>query len=148
MLFRFGEFNVPYGQKTHLRPVDKNLVCSASALLQSATIIAGDFEHVTKDAKKGDFIYFDPPYTVAHGQNGFIKYNEKIFSWNDQERLAAHARLLASRGCRVVVSNADHQSIHQLYDGFKRQTIERPSVIAASSDHRRSITECVFTMGN
>lgn len=142
-----GEFNVPYGYKTHLTSVDADLVHSTSKLLKAADLIAGDFEDVTKGAGAGDFVYFDPPYTVAHGLNGFIKYNEKIFSWQDQERLAAHARLLAKRGCRVVVSNADHHSIHELYKGFRCHIVERASVIAASSNHRRTITKCVFSLG-
>ncbi|WP_412770433.1 hypothetical protein [Ralstonia solanacearum] len=76
-----------------------------------------------------------------------MKYNERIFSWSDQQRLAKHARFLAERGCRVVISNADHPSIHELYEGFDCTVINRPSVIAASSAHRRTITECIFVLG-
>lgn len=142
-----GEFNVPYGHKTHLSTVDKPHLLGASAALKGATLLSGDFQDATRNACKGDVVYFDPPYTVAHGLNGFVKYNEKIFSWHDQERLVEHARLLAKRGCSVIISNADHQSIHQLYKGFRCQIIERPSVIAASSEHRRKITECIFSLG-
>jgi len=37
-------------------------------------------------------MFCDPPYTVRHNYNGFRKYNEVIFSWADQERLAASLR--------------------------------------------------------
>jgi len=87
----------------------------------------------------------DPPYTVAHSNNGFVKYNAKIFSWDDQIRLAHTAHGLAERGCHVVVSNAYHKTIHELYDGFHRYTISRTSVIAAVSEHRRGIQEYLFT---
>jgi DNA adenine methylase len=96
------------------------------------------------DAKVGDFIYFDPPYTVAHGNNGFIKYNAHIFSWRDQIRLASFAQDLAKRGCKVLVSNADHPSIRELYSSFKMQTISRTSAIAASEEYRHKVTECIF----
>lgn len=142
-----GEFNVPYGYKTHLTTVDQEQLFKASFALQSAKIESGDFEFVTRNAENGDVVYFDPPYTVAHGHNGFVKYNERIFSWHDQQRLAEHARILAKRGCQVVVSNADHHSIHELYKGFRCNIIERSSVIAASSTHRRKITECIFSLG-
>lgn len=142
-----GEFNVPYGYKTHLTTIDEEHLYLASSALRDAKLMAGDFEANTRDASKGDVIYFDPPYTVAHGLNGFVKYNERIFSWSDQERLAEYARTLANRGCRVIVSNADHESIHALYCGFRCHIIKRPSVIAASSSHRRQITECVFSLG-
>jgi DNA adenine methylase len=142
-----GEFNVPYGHKMHLECVDDALLLSASAALQSATLRNGDFESTTADAKKGDMVYFDPPYTVAHANNGFVKYNEHIFSWSDQKRLANHARKLAAKGCHVLVSNADHHSISELYSDAQKIVIERHSVIAASRDHRRKITESLFVLG-
>lgn len=142
-----GEFNVPYGHRTHVSTIDKDLLFRVSAVLRKAELVSGDFEQTTSNASVGDVVYLDPPYTVAHGKNGFIKYNEKIFSWHDQQRLAMHAKKLAERGCRVIVSNADHDSIHQLYKGFHCEIIERPSVIAASSVHRRIVTECIFVLG-
>lgn len=142
-----GKFNVPYGRKTHLTSVDSDRLHAISELLQGTDIRSGDFEAVTGAASDNDLVYFDPPYTVAHANNGFVKYNERIFSWSDQQRLAKHARKLAARGCHVVVSNADHPSIHELYDGFECTIINRPSIIAASSAHRREISECIFVLG-
>jgi len=139
-----GEFNVPYGYKHHLVPCDTHRITTASAALQVARLYCGDFEAAVDDAGRGDVVYLDPPYTVAHSNNGFIKYNAKIFSWADQTRLATLVDRLASRGCRVVVSNADHPSILQLYRGFNVKRIERPSRIAASKAFRRRITECIF----
>lgn len=139
-----GSFNVPYGYRTHVNPCDAEKIKAVSGTLAKATLLTDDFEATICDAKKGDLIYLDPPYTVAHQNNGFLKYNDKIFSWDDQIRLARLARQLSNRGCHVIVSNADHTSIRDLYSGFKVETIKRNSVIAASSDNRRSITECIF----
>jgi DNA adenine methylase len=139
-----GIFNVPYGKKTHLDPADKARIMAASESLQGAEIICDDFENVTKTAKKNDLIYFDPPYTVAHGNNGFLKYNAKIFSWEDQMRLANIAKVLSERGCFVFVSNADHESIRSLYKGFQLKILRRHSKIAASRSFRKVITECLF----
>lgn len=143
-----GKFNVPYGYKTHLETIDEEHLSQTSNALQGADLLVGDFESVTKNAKPGDVLYFDPPYTVAHANNGFLKYNERIFSWQDQERLATHARQLAETGCRVIISNADHPSLRELYADVDCYVIERHSVIAASSSHRRQITECIFVMGD
>lgn len=139
-----GQFNVPYGHKLHLETVDEERIHSASNALNRVTLKSSDFEIATESAQKLDFVYFDPPYTVAHAKNGFVKYNEKIFSWDDQIRLARHAEKLADRGCKVLISNADHPSIHNLYRDFECEIIERFSLIAAKGISRRKITECVF----
>jgi len=142
-----GEFNVPYGYKTHLDPCDDERILGASKALKLATVRSQDFEKALSRANEGDLVYLDPPYTVAHGNNGFIKYNAKIFSWEDQVRLAQTAKELTLRRCTVIVSNADHASIRKLYKGFASTTLERLSRIAASSDFRSSITECIFYAG-
>jgi DNA adenine methylase len=139
-----GEFNVPYGYKTHLNPCDALVLEKISGSLQGKTLLEGDFEEATSTAQEGDFVYFDPPYTVAHGNNGFIKYNAKIFSWADQKRLASVASRLKKAGCSVLVSNADHSSIRELYSDFQTHVIERHSVMAASSEFRRPVRECLF----
>jgi DNA adenine methylase len=142
-----GEFNVPYGRKAHLDPCDRDAIYAASSSLANAELRRGDFEETVADASKGDFAYLDPPYTIAHTRNGFLKYNAAIFSWADQTRLAAVSHGLAARGCRVVVSNADHPAIRDLYRDFSLQTVGRASRIAASGDHRRHVTECLFFKG-
>jgi DNA adenine methylase len=139
-----GEFNVPYGRKTHLQPCDPGRIEAAGVALSSARLVVDDFEKSAATAREGDVVYLDPPYTVAHGNNGFLKYNARIFSWDDQVRLSRLAAKLAARGCKVIVSNADHVSIRRLYPSFECQRVVRPSVIAASAIFRRRITECIF----
>jgi DNA adenine methylase len=141
-----GKFNVPYNHKTHLNPCDKEKIVKASLALSRASITHCDFEHAVKNATDGDFVYFDPPYAVSAGPRGFVKYNAVVFSWEDQLRLARVARSLASRGCHVLVSNANHPVIRELYQahGFHAHTITRLSVIAAKSKHRGDIAECLF----
>lgn len=144
---RLGEFNVPYGYKTHLQPCDPKKLHAASLALAHADIQHRDFEDAVKRAKSGDVIYLDPPYTLAHGNNGFVKYNAKIFSWRDQERLANVARKLDKRGCRVIITNAAHSSIAALYEGFAIIPVERQSVIAAEGKHRKLVSEFIIHNG-
>ena len=143
-LNRKGQFNVPYGHKITKSHFDSSKIRRASAALAVADIRCEDFETAVDCARQGDTIYFDPPYTVAHGNNGFLKYNEQIFSWEDQQRLANVVRNLDSKGCRVIVSNAAHSSIADLYKGFHFHTVERRSLIAASSEHRKTISEYII----
>ena len=141
---RDGVFNVPYGRKKHLNPHDATKLYAISRRLQGCDLLVDDFENAVRTARRGDLVYFDPPYTVAHGNNGFIKYNAKLFSWDDQRRLAEVATTLKRIGVHVVVSNAFHPSVHKLYAGFRSKTIERHSVMAAASVHRRPVQECLF----
>ena len=139
-----GEFNVPYGSKIK-KKFDFERIRKVSKALAKVELVCGDFEDAVSEAKAGDLIYFDPPYTVAHGNNGFIQYNERIFSWADQVRLAKLAEKLAERGCKVVISNADHASIGKIYSDFKMERVNRHSGIGGLPKTRKHITEFVFT---
>jgi len=139
-----GVFNVPYSFKTHLDVCDEQKIRDCSKRLRRSSIAHGDFEKIVQNCKEGDLIYFDPPYTVAHNNNGFVKYNASIFSWKDQIRLANCARTARQRGCYVLVSNADHDSLKALYTDFQCEILKRYSVMASSSAFRKPITEALF----
>lgn len=139
-----GQFNVPLGTKTQVTSVDDNFK-RASELLARADLRASDFESVVDEAQEGDLLFLDPPYTTAHNCNGFIKYNQKIFTWDDQKRLMNAISRAKRRGAKVVLTNADHASIHALYvDLGAPQVVSRPSVIAGSAGSRRGTTEALF----
>jgi DNA adenine methylase len=139
-----GEFNVPYGHRPHRRPADSAHLRKASLLLRTASLRCDDFEVTLRTARPGDVVYLDPPYTVAHANNGFIRYNARLFSWLDQQRLAIAAREAAHRGAFVVITNADHGSVRDLYPGFHEIRVERSSTIAAASGKRKVVTESIF----
>lgn len=140
---RQGIFNVPIGTKTNvLLPSDQ--FEEISKLLKHVTLLVADFERVIEESRKGDFVFVDPPYTVKHKLNGFIKYNETIFSWSDQLRLRDAIENAAIRGAKVLVTNADHHSLRRLYGDFKISTLQRASVIAANSDARGKFDELLI----
>ena len=142
---RQGRFNVPFGN--HNRAVfDAGHLLEISGALQSASVLCCDFEAVVEGARPGDFLYFDPPYTSLHAENGFRQYNEKLFGWQDQVRLGRIATTLADRGCRVVVSNASHDAILGLFPGFSHKVVSRHSILAANPRYRRVTTE--FLLGS
>jgi DNA adenine methylase len=140
-----GVFNVPIGTKTTVS-FEQGYLETVAASLRTATIKARDFEKAINEAERDDFVYVDPPYTVMHNNNGFVKYNAKLFSWPDQARLAKALKSAHARGAFIMLSNADHPSVRTLYDGFgSRQTLSRPSVLSGDSSFRRSATELLIT---
>ena len=142
---RFGKFNVPKGTKSKIFFESDDYV-EASRLLKRMRLKATDFERIIDSASCGDFIFVDPPYTVKHNINGFVRYNESIFSWEDQERLADSIQKAMSRGCKIAVTNADHESIRSLYGFADYQPIYRSSVIAGDAAKRCDTTEAFFTV--
>lgn len=104
-----------------------------------------DFEASVDEAAAGDFVFLDPPYTVKHNLNGFVKYNENLFGWQDQIRLRDAALRAARRGASVVVTNADHPSIRGLYRGLANvRTVKRSSKLSGDSRYRGEVTELVL----
>lgn len=140
-----GQFNVPKGTKDSvLLPTDN--FAEVSRKLQNARLICCDFEQQIDEAGDGDFVFADPPYTVKHNLNGFVKYNEKIFSWDDQIRLRDSLVSAASRGARILLTNANHRSIRDLYrHEFNISKAMRHSVIAASANKRSQTSELLIS---
>lgn len=136
-----GEFNVPIGSKMAVVMSDDNFEF-VSKLLGSAIIQCCDFEETINQAISGDVIFADPPYTVKHNMNGFIKYNETLFAWSDQIRLCKALERAASRGARVFSTNANHASLTELYGAnWHKYELSRRSVIAGKSAARSQTTE-------
>ena len=109
-----GEFNVPIGTKTHVLLEGDHFDETASQL-QSAHLVHCDFEMTIELAERGDLLFVDPPYTVRHQLNGFVKYNENLFQWDDQVRLRDALYRAKKRGVKIIATNADHSSIRDLY---------------------------------
>ncbi|CDX27351.1 DNA adenine methylase Dam [Mesorhizobium sp. ORS 3324] len=141
---RKNEFNVPIGTKSTVVLASDDFLATATAL-KPAEIAHCDFEETLDRASRDDFVFVDPPYTVKHNLNGFLKYNDKIFSWADQVRLRDAVARAAKRGAKVLITNANHVSIRELYEGLgRREVVSRASILAASSVHRVPTEELVI----
>ena len=145
-----GRFNVPYGMpKTDFIADFENLrACSQVLEKPAVTLRSCDFEAALVDVKSGDLVYLDPPYVTRHNNNGFIDYNETLFSWEDQKRLAKRARQLAGAGAYVVVTNADHRELAELYRGFRAQVLTRSSTLASDPECRIRVKEAILYSPN
>lgn len=139
-----GKFNVPIGTKTAVITESDNF-SSLSEILASAEIFASDFESIIDKAQKDDLLFIDPPYTVKHNLNGFIKYNERLFSWEDQVRLRDSLIRAKKRGASIILTNANHESVRALYESdFDLLIVSRHSVIAADPSKRKKCEELII----
>lgn len=139
-----GAFNVPIGTKTNVLLDDDDFE-GVAHLLKDCELSTSDFEDQIDRASDGDLIFADPPYTVRHKHNGFIKYNENLFRWEDQVRLHGALVRAKERGARVLLTNADHESIRTLYDqDFSITELSRYSAISGASSSRGSYPELLI----
>lgn len=142
-----GKFNVPYGHRSMDLNFIKELIYSCSAQLENTVLSPIDFEESLKKVKKNDLVFLDPPYTISHNNNGFVKYNEKLFSIVDQIRLADSIKEIRKKGAYYILSNAHHPGVKNIYDKFsdKVLSLRRKSLIAAKASARDIYKEYIFT---
>lgn len=142
-----GRFNVPKGTKSTVISPEDNFA-EVSNALNRVELTHGDFEKTLDNTREGDLVFIDPPYTVKHNQNGFLKYNEKIFSWDDQVRLRDQMVRKAKEGVRFIATNAYHPSIVSLYENVANLIpLERHSILSGKSQYRASTQEALITIG-
>ena len=112
-----GQFNVPLGRYTNPNIVNKENLTAVSKILQSKKIKIScrDFEAVLGDAKKGDLVYFDPPYQPVSSTANFTSYTHRDFTEDDLERLANLGDKLHSKGCYVLLSNSNSKTVKDFF---------------------------------
>jgi DNA adenine methylase len=141
-----GKFNVPYGFRKNVDVVDGNNLKKVSLNLQNTTIASHDFEGIAGFIKKGDFVFLDPPYTVAHENNGFIQYNQKLFSVEDQIRLSEFIEVIEEREAYYIMTNAKHNSILEIYSKIATPHIlKRKSLVGGVGARREGFNEYIFS---
>jgi len=135
-----GKFNVPLGKYTNPNIVNEENIRSVSHILQSnrTSIKCQDFEAVLHDAKKGDLVYFDPPYQPVSPTANFTSYTNKDFTYDDLRRLAELCLRLDSKGCKVLLSNSDSKEVRDIFSEkpWKVTKIEANRSINSNSKKR------------
>lgn len=141
-----GKFNVPIGTKNNCI-YDIDLFDEYAQILKEVNILVDDFEKTIEKAHMGDLIFADPPYTSQKRQESFIKYNDKLFTWNDQERLFRCLKDAKRRGVIIILTNIDCKEIREMYiaGGFFIKDLKRASTIAGNAKKRGIITELLIT---
>lgn len=142
---RQGKFNVPIGSKENCI-YDINEFNNYAKALRGATLLTCDFSETLLNASEGDLIFADPPYAMSRGKTGFLKYNERVFTWSDQKRLFRALCSARDQGAYVLATNVDYDEIEKLYlgAGFQVSRVARNSTIGGEHAKRGRITELVI----
>jgi DNA adenine methylase len=135
-----GKFNVPLGKYTNPNIVNEDNLRSVSNILQSSNVAikCRDFESVLRDAKKGDLVYFDPPYQPVSDTANFTSYTNKDFTYDDLSRLAELCVKLNSKGCNVLLSNSNSKEVEEMFSSkpWKVSKIQANRSINSNSKKR------------
>lgn len=143
-----GAFNVPYGKRDKKDIIEESNLIVISKKLQNVDLKCCDFESLIPKIKKNDLIFLDPPYTVAHERNGFIQYNQKIFSLEDQHRLAAFVEIIKDKKAYYILTNAKHDAVLEIYKNIENPvSLSRSSTVGGIGAKRgkEGFNEYVFT---
>jgi DNA adenine methylase len=140
-----GQFNVPIGSYVRPNILDEERIRAASVALADAEIFLEDFRRVGERAKKGDFVYFDPPYIPLSPTSSFTSYTQQGFDLEQQEALAALVKVLNAKQVRVLLSNSSNEITQGLYRDFKTREVFANRAINSKATGRGRIKELLVT---
>src|SRR6185503_12503940 len=140
---RKGQFNVPMGRYRNPGIFDPDELRAASRALDEVEIAVADFRNVLRQARRGDFVYFDPPYYPLSKTAGFTSYTQDSFGKFEHESLALVFRALHEKGCRVMLNNSWTTFTRKLYVDFKRVELSAVRSINSKANKRGKISEMV-----
>lgn len=141
-----GEFNSPFGSYKNPNIVNEITLKAVNKYFNDSKIqfLKTDFEKAVKNAKKDDFIYFDPPYAPISKTSNFTGYNESGFGENEQKRLKDLCDRLNKNGVKFLLSNSDCEFIRDLYKDYKIVTIKAKRAINSNGNNRGAISEVLI----
>ena len=142
-----GQFNVPYGKNKNPMICDEVNLRKIHGTMKKTKIFHQDYKKVLEKAKKGDFVYFDPPYYPVNATSSFTNYTKEAFLEKEQTQLRDTFLKLHKRGCFVMLSNSDTSFIKELYSNLdKKITINKVlagRAINSKGNKRGKISEVV-----
>ena len=138
-----GEFNVPMGRYTNPTICDEPRLRACAAAMGEARLYDGDFS--TIEPKRGDFVYFDPPYIPVSATSDFTGYTKSGFTFKDQERLRDFAWALRERKVHVMLSNSSSPLVYELYKRFDIHEASARRAVNSDASKRGAVKELIIT---
>lgn len=143
---RRGEFNAPYGHYKNPKVCDAPNLRACSRALEDTILRVSSFEGVLNRAKRGDFVFADPPYLPTNITD-FTAYNKEGFGWEQHVQLADVMVKLRSKGVHVLLSNSSSPRIRVLYQerDFRVETVYAPRSVNSNGKDRGLVEEFLIS---
>lgn len=154
-----GYFNVPVGKPSSGQfKKDSNVIINLKAMSlylnqqdKQFEFVNGDFSSCLAGAKKGDVVYFDPPYDKLESDS-FTSYTKNGFTKNDTKKLKIIADDLVNRGVNVIISNNSTDYVLKLFSNSKTTyTVSYVDVtwtVNPDASKKKNITEVIIYNSN
>ena len=141
-----GSFNVPDSPPRHGREtsIDEASILAAAAQLRHARLFNSDFAVTLAEARRGDFVYLDPPYVVA-SRRIFAEYGSNSFRESDLSRLKYSLDQLNRRGAKFVITYADSKEARALFSDWNTSRVWTKRNISGFVGARRGTYELFAT---
>ncbi|RZI47752.1 Dam family site-specific DNA-(adenine-N6)-methyltransferase [Rickettsiales endosymbiont of Peranema trichophorum] len=136
-----GKFNVPMGKYGQVK-VDYKNIMACHNVLADANISVCNFDRISP--KKGDLVYFDPPYHFEERKT-FVDYSNSGFTSQHQRQLKEFFDDLSQQGVHLMLSNSNTDMIKKLYSNYNIKVVMAPRHISCRSDQRVAVTELLVT---
>lgn len=141
-----GQHNVPFGKYYKPTIFDKeNLIQCKLRLNDNTQISINSFEHVLEKAKKGDFVYFDPPYVPLNKTSNFTSYAKESFDKEMQIKLKETCDKLTEKGVNWMLSNSSADFVLELYKDYNINLVDASRNINSKGDKRGTVKEVLVT---
>mgnify|MGYP006417984541 CR=1 FL=1 len=116
-------FNVPFGhyKKTPTIITEEN-IHKISKLIENVKFKSKVFVKSCRKAKKGDFVYMDPPYAPVD-EKSFVTYNKRGFNEKDHKNVFNITKWYEVKGVKFLLSNSNVPYVRKQYTD-KKITLE------------------------
>ncbi|WP_371222167.1 DNA adenine methylase [Orientia tsutsugamushi] len=135
-VYKNGQSAQTFSGECYIKLHIASRINQCSRLLHGVSIYATDFSFI--EPKKGDFVYFDPPYH----KSGERFYTRLPFDEKDQIRLRDFVKELTNKGVKIMISNNNTAFIRDLYKDFNINTV---TVVYSINEQRNPVNELIIT---
>lgn len=141
-----GQFNSPFGKYKNPNIVNEVTLRAMSGYLQKSgiRILSGDYKDAIKNAKKGAFVYLDPPYHPISYSSSFTGYTHNGFGMEQQQELKHICDKLSERGVKFLLSNSYCDFILDLYKDYEIKQVSAKRAINSKADKRGEVGEVLI----
>lgn len=141
-----GEFNSPFGKYKNPKIVDEITIKAMSDYFNNnhIEIHSTDYKKALKGIRKGNFVYFDPPYDPVSDSSNFTGYTKSGFSKQEQIELKKLCDQLNKKGVKFLLSNSATDFIKDLYKEYYIKIVSAKRNINSNKNARGNIEEVLI----